>query len=302
MINKRVKKWCFRTALALLAFIIVAYLGISVFLGFSMTRTKRLPLEANPASLGLEYRDVSFKSTEDEILLRGWYMPVGDSEEIIIIVHGADGNRADPSIGLLDIAYGLVDHGYNVLTFDLRGHGESDGNRISAGYYEKRDLEGALGYVKSLGFEDIGVIGFSIGAVTAIYATADNEDIDAVVADSSSADLNDIIAPEFSKRTNFPRFFLPPLLFMVKIIFGVDFTAIKPVEVVADIAPRPVLFIHGKLDDTFPVEHASRLYQAADNPNSQLWIVPDAGHVRSYIEHPEEYMDRVLSFFDGALR
>jgi len=106
----------------------VAFLGISGFLGYSMTKVKRVPIEGNPALLSLEYESVSFLSRDDELTLRGWYLSANDSEQVIIVVHGGDENRVDPSIGILDIAAGLVNHGYNVLMFDLRGHGESGGN------------------------------------------------------------------------------------------------------------------------------------------------------------------------------
>jgi len=295
-------KWFLRLGLPLVLVVVIAFLGISGFLGYSMTKVKRVPIEGSPALLGLEYEEVSFSSRDEELTLRGWYLPVEGSEQVIIMVHGADGNRADPSIGMLDIALGLVEHGYNVLMFDLRGHGESDGNRMSAGHYEKRDLLGAVDYVRGLGFEQIGVLGFSMGAVTALMATAENSDIDAVVADSSFADLKDMMEPEFAKRTKFPKFFLPTLLFVVKIIYGVDFNAIKPVELVSEIAPRPIFFVHGELDETVPLEHAYRLHQASQNPQNQLWVVPKAGHVSSYVNYPEEYMNKITTFFDGVLR
>jgi len=295
-------KWFLRIGLPLIIVVVVAFLGISVFLGHSMTAVERVPIEGNPALLGLSYEEVSFPSVDNGLTLHGWYLPVQDSESVIIMIHGADGNRADSSIGMLEIASGLVEHGYNVLMFDLRGHGESEGNRMSAGFYEKRDLLGAVDYVKGRGFERIGVLGFSVGAATALTGTAESDDIDAVVADSSFADLKEMMEPEFSKRTKFPKFFLGPLLFMVKIMYGVDFNAIKPVESVPRIEPRPILFIHGELDDTVPLEHAYRLRDASQNPESQLWVVPEAGHVRAYITHPEEYISRITAFFDGVLR
>jgi len=110
-----------------------------------------------------------------------------------------------------------------------------------------------------------------------------------------------MMEPEFSKRTKFPRFFLPPLLSMVKIMYVVDFNAVKPLAVGSDITPRPVFFIHGELDDTVPVNHAHGLQQASQNPKNQLWVVPEAGHVKAYATHPEEYMDKITSFFDEAL-
>jgi fermentation-respiration switch protein FrsA (DUF1100 family) len=295
-------KWWLKLILAVLLAAIAAFLGISVYLGHSMTDIERVPITETPAICGLDYEEVSFPSRVDELTLYGWYLPAEGSNEVIIMVHGAEQHRADPGIGMLDIACGLVGHDYNVLMFDLRGHGESDGDRMSAGYYEVRDLGGAVDYVVGLGFEDIGVLGFSMGAVTAIMTAADCDDIDVIVADSAYADLNDMIEPQFAERTSFPSFFLRPLLFMVKMMYGVDFTAIKPVEVVGDIAPRPILFIQGELDDTVPVAHAYRLYEASNNLLNQLWVIPDVGHVEAYLSYPEEYMERVTDFFDDALR
>jgi len=295
-------RWWLKVILGIILAAIAAFLGISVYLGHSMTAVERVPVTETPSHCGLEYEEVSFPSRVDELTLYGWYLPAEGSGEIIIMVHGAEQHRADPVAKMLDIACGLVGHGYNVLMFDLRGHGESEGDRMSAGYYEPRDLGGAVDYVVGLGFEDIGVLGFSMGAVTAILTAAECEDIDVIVSDSAYADLNDMIEPQFVERSSFPKFFLRPLLFMVKMMYGVDFTAIKPVEVVGDIAPRPILFIHGELDDTVPVVHAHSLLEASNNPLNELWVISDAGHVEAYITYPEEYMSRVTAFFDEALR
>jgi fermentation-respiration switch protein FrsA (DUF1100 family) len=295
-------KWFLRVGLPLILIVVIAFLGISGYLGYSMTRVERVPVEEEPALLGLTYENVSFTSADGKLNLSGWYFPVKDSERVIIMVHGADGNRADPSIGMLDIASDLVKNNYNVLAFDLRGHGESEGSWMSAGYYEKIDLLGAVDYVKGCGLERIGVLGFSVGAATALMAAAESGDIDAIVADSSFADLKDMMAPEFSKRTKFPQFFLQPLLAMVKIMYGVDFNAVKPADAVPRIAPRPIFFIHGELDETVPLEHAYRLHQVSQNKGNQLWVVPEVGHVRAYTTHPEEYIAKVTAFFDSVLR
>lgn len=295
-------KWWLRVILAIVLAAIAAFLGISVYLGHSMTAIERVPVTETPSLCGLDYEEISFPSRVDELTLYGWYLPAEDGDEVIIMVHSAEQHRADPGVKMLDIACGLVEHGYSVLMFDLRGHGESDGDRMSAGYYETRDLLGAVDYVEGLGFEDIGVLGFSMGAVTTLMTAAECDDIDAIVSDSAYADLNDMLEPQFAERTSFPKFFLRPLLFMVKMMYGIDFTAIKPVEVVGEIAPRPIFFIQGELDDTVPVAHAYSLLEASNNPQNELWVVPDVGHMEAYITYPEEYMSRVTAFFDDALR
>jgi len=299
--NWDMKMW-HKLLIAVILVVLIVFIGISGYLGYSMTRLERVPLERNPGALGLTYENVSFQSIDDELTLRGWFLSNPDSEQVIVMVHGNECNRDDPSIGTLDIASQLVEHDYNVLMFDLRGCGESGGDMVSGGLYEKRDLEGAVKYLKERDFDHIGVLGFSLGAVTSLLTVAEDKDINAVVADSSFADLGDIMGPEFSKRTKAPAIFLQPILFMIKIMYGVDFNAIKPVESVTGITSTPIFFIHGGEDETIPVEHAYRLKQASQNPRNQLWVVAGAGHARSYITYPEEYIRRVTEFFDAALK
>ncbi len=291
-----------KIGLPIILALVVIFVGISGYLGYTMTRTARIPVAGTPASLNLMYEDVSFPSRNEKLTLRGWFLPAANSDRVVIMVHGNGQNRNDPSIGTLDIANELVKHGFNVLMFDLRGYGESDGSTVSGGYYEKEDLEGAVNFVTTRGFEQVGVLGFSLGAVTSLLSAAEDMDIDAVVADSSFADLNDIMGPEFAKRTRAPSFFLKPILFMIKVMFGVDFAAIRPIEAVPEIAPRPVFFIHGELDETIPVAHAYRLFEVSSNPENELWVVTDAGHTKSFKIHPEEYIAKVTAFFDKALR
>ncbi len=287
-------------SLALILLIVIAIFGISGYAAYSMTVTTRQPITQTPAQYGIKYSDISFSST-DGLALRGWWLEGSQGHSVIIMVHGVDSNRADPSIKMMDIAAQLVSHGYNVLTFDLRGHGESAGAHVSAGYFEKRDMLGAVNYARQKGMNEIGVLGFSMGAASSLMATAESQDIKAVVVDSSYADLEEIINYQFSKRSNLPGFFIPLILFMDKTMYGIDFKAVKPVEAVKS-ATCPVFIIVGGQDDTVTTDQAQRLFQASRNPQSRLWIVPEAKHTGSYVARPKEYIDRVESFFDGALK
>jgi fermentation-respiration switch protein FrsA (DUF1100 family) len=295
------KKWL-KIGLAVILAAVIIFVGISAYLGYSMTRVKRVALTENPSVMSLAYENVAFTSLDKNLVLRGWFLPGGTGEPVIIMVHGNGYNRDDSSIGTLAIAAQLINDGYNVLMFDLRGYGESDGSTVGGGYLEKRDLEGAVAYMKSRGFNRIGVIGFSLGAVTLLLAAAEDQDINAVISDSAFADLNDLMGPQFAERTKAPVIFLHPILFMIKIMYGVDFAAIRPVDVVAEIKTRPILFIHGAADETIPVSHAYRLFAAAQNPLDQLWIVPGAGHTQSYKTQPEEYISKITEFFNTALK
>jgi alpha-beta hydrolase superfamily lysophospholipase len=275
-------------------------LGISLYAAYSMTKVVRAPFEKKPDNLGLKYVDVSFPS-RDGLTLRGWWLEAGDSSRAVVMVHGANGHRADSGIKMLDIAREMVNAGYNVLMFDLRGHGQSEGEHISLGYYEQRDLLGAIDYVKQRGMSKIGVIGFSMGAATALMTAASCKQIDAIVADSSFAYLADIVEPQFSKRSSLPKLFIPLILFVAKKVHGIDLSVPRSVDAVKQFTTPPILIIHGGQDKTVPVEHASILARASRNPNTRLWIVPEAEHVGSYRARPKEYITQVLSFFDQAL-
>ena len=294
------KKW-HKYGIILIAAIIVVFISVSGYMGYTMTRQERVPLERNPGDVGLAYEEVVFPDIDEDLILQGWFLTGNSNDRVVITVHGNEANRDDPTIGTLDIAAALIDHGYNVLMFDLRGCGESEGGMVSGGYHEKKDVLGAVEYVRKRGFSNIGVIGFSLGSVSTLLAAAETKDIDAIVADSSYADLNDIMGPEFSKRTKAPQILLKPMLFMIKVMFGVDFSAIRPIDCVPEINPRPIFFIHGEEDDTIPVEHAERLYHAVENPLNRLWIVPNTNHVRAYTTNSEEYIINVTEFFDTAL-
>ena len=73
-----------------------------------------------------------------------------------------------------------------------------------------------------------------------------------------------------------------------------------PLRWVGRLAPRPLLIIHGGQDKDVPVSEAYRLYEAASDPK-ELWVVEEAGHRQVDQIYPDEYMSKVLAFFDNWL-
>jgi len=295
------KKKVIKAIVITIVVLLCIYFGISGYMASALTNLERVLVTESPSSYGLSYEEVSFPSRVDNLTLRGWYIGGSEGHPVIIMVHGAEGNRASPSMGMLELASSLVAEGYSVLMFDLRGHGESGGAHMSGGYYEKRDLLGAVDYLEGRGAVDIGVLGFSLGAAVAILAAAEEPGISAIVADSSFADLTDIINREAEIRSGLPGWFTPGYLLMTRAMYGVDLEAVKPIDAVAEIAPRPIFFIHGEADDFIPVAHVNRLYEASNNQSNLLWTVPGAKHLEPYKIVPIEYIERVTTFFDKEL-
>jgi fermentation-respiration switch protein FrsA (DUF1100 family) len=194
--------------------------------------------------------------------------------------------------------------GYNVLCFDFRAHGLSDGRFTSVGHHETNDVLGAVEYLKQRPEIDatrIGVIGFSMGAAATIQAAARSTDVAAVVADSSYATFLDAAKYSFRLVTRVPHFPIAPLAMRwAKWIMHVDANQLRPLDVIGRIAPRPILITHGELDEIVPIRHAQMLFKAAGEPK-ELWSAPDAHHVGLRDTDPETYFLKVESFFRQAL-
>jgi fermentation-respiration switch protein FrsA (DUF1100 family) len=83
-------------------------------------------------------------------------------------------------------------------------------------------------------------------------------------------------------------------------IVNVDAAQMRPIDVIGQISPRPVLITHGELDEIVPVRHARTLFKAAGEPK-ELWIVPDAHHVGARDTDTDGYFVRIERFMRAAL-
>ncbi len=63
----------------------------------------------------------------------------------------------------------------------------------------------------------------------------------------------------------------------------------------------PIFFIHGENDYEVPVENVVKLSRQSSNSEDQLWIVPEAGHVEASKVAEEEYITKIVEFFDKIL-
>ncbi|HLO29484.1 MAG TPA: alpha/beta fold hydrolase, partial [Anaerolineales bacterium] len=146
-------------------------------------------LQAN----GIEFQDVEL-TTEDNVKVSAWYTPPKNGA-VILVAHGYGDKRPE------DFYVLFASHGYGVIAWDFRAHGKSEGEFSSLGYYEILDAKAALDFVLAQpGVQHIGAWGGSMGAVTMIRATARYPEIEALVADSPFATLED----EMNLRVPFP--------------------------------------------------------------------------------------------------
>jgi pimeloyl-ACP methyl ester carboxylesterase len=293
---RRLARWYrLRTVILVLGeTLAVIYVLIPAYGAYHATHPTRVPVAGSPASLGMACEDVAMPA-EGGVLLRGWYVPSRNGAAIIAL-HGSDGNREQ----LLWHAQALAEKGYGVLLFDLRAHGQSDGTVFPV-TDASPDVRAAVAYLRSRKEVDpqrIGALGLSLGAHVILQAAAQDPSLQALVADGASFNAMDDVLPLPAQYrllyVAMPMWWMTDR--MSDLMSGVP---ARPLTVlVGKIAPRPILFISSNQEPE-PFMNR-RLYERA-GPTAQLWELPDTGHVGGIFAHPEEYKQRMLSFFDAAL-
>jgi dienelactone hydrolase len=290
-----------RLAVALVVVLALGYAGISVYMADKLTSATHTPTSTLPSDYGAAYETVRFPSAVDGIPLEGWYID-SPGKRVILLLHANGGVRDCVFVGLGDIAKGLWQNGFDVLAFDLRAHGKSGGDRVGFGGSEVRDVAGAVAYLKTRGVNQVGAMGFSLGADTALIAAPDIPELRAIVADSAFADLPLVLETELPKASGLPAFFNPGVILAARLTVGLDASSISPRSSVARLGDRPLFLIHGALDSTVNVSQAYTLQKAAAaNPNMQSWVVADAEHARAFKQHPEEFITRTVAFYNRYL-
>ena len=311
-------RWLVATFLAASMLVTTAYTVTSAYIATQLVQRAQLPYHTTPANYHLTFRDVSFPSREDHLLLRGWFLPgmLADGrmtvQHTIIMVHGYPGNRATESVGLLAIAQGFVHHGFAVLTFDLRAAGQSAPAPESMGLFEQRDVLGAVDFLQSgpLPYPQLGrpqaIVGWgvSMGASTLLLAAAREPAIQAVVSDSAYGDVVSIMRASLPYHSHVPSLFALGVFQTTNAIYGVDLSQVRPVDVVSKLAPRPVFFIHCDSDHTVPSAQMERLAQAAravPGAHVQTWLITGGDHAQAFLKTGDVYITRVVDFYTAAL-
>lgn len=302
--TRTLKWWIHRIIVTVVVLLLTGYFGTAFFVASIITMPARRAPAGDPQSnVGLAYQDITFPARQDHIPISAWFIPHAESNRAIILVHGSNQNRSGLfHTSTLSLTKGLSDQGFNILMLDLRGHGLSGDSRYTYGIRERRDILGAVDWLRQEhGFEEgtIGVLGLSLGAVSTIGAAAEEPAIGAIVADSGFAEFKTLLENSFTDQSKLPNFFLPAASIAVHVLVGEDVIKFRPVDEIKHIAPRPVFIIHSQGDTLIPVDHAYHLKEAL--PSAELWVIDSKGHTNTYTHDKEQYLARVSAFFDASL-
>jgi fermentation-respiration switch protein FrsA (DUF1100 family) len=270
------------------------YLAVSLFVALRFTTPNRQAPERLPADVGLEYREVSFEST-DGVPLAAWWVPPakGESSRAAVLVHGWEGDKSD--LHVVETAQVYAHAGYGVLMLDLRGNGGSGDERRTLGYKETSDVHGTLAWLDEEGFEPGEVVlhGWSMGGAT-VVRSAPGTGVAAVVEEAGYADLPLILRKQISEATGLPRLFYPGVLLAAKYFLGFDPWTVQPSEDAARLREEgvPLFVIHSTDDEVVPFEHAELFERAY--PEAAFWKVEGVNHAQTYTR--PDYEERLLGF------
>lgn len=217
--------------------------------------------------------DHFFLTTDDGLKISVYEVVVENPRGVIVCM----GGMFTPSATIyLAHARLFKENGYATIMFDMRAHGESDGDRICLGYKEPLDVKAVVKYIKekpSYNNVPIVVMGLSMGAVTAINSMGEMPEIDGVISLSAYSSYEDIFYENMVKQSprllsRIVKIFVP---LAVRIKYKVNPYLIKPVKEIKKIGNRPVLLMHTKGDTDASFENFERILKEAP------------GHVETFV-------------------
>jgi uncharacterized protein len=259
---------------------------------------------------------VRFRSF-DGTSLRGMHLrakPTGESKGTVVFCHeyGSD------MYSCARYAKAILEAGFDLFTFDFRGHGESScpkSYRVLQ-WPSDRDLEDVLGACAHVASnleaegkpQNIGIMGISRGAGAALLAAASDPHIKAICCDGAFSTDTTLVA--FMKRwahifarvrlvyenhtDHFWHFLLWLMMRFAQPRMGCRYPSV--LKALEDMKPRPIFFIHGQRDRYITIDQTHILHQAAPSPR-YLWVVPGAKHNQSVDVEPRQYAARTVAFF-----
>ena len=212
---------------------------------------------------------------------------------VIIYLHGNSSSRLE-GIGMLRE---ILKRDINLFVFDFPGCGLSEGEFISLGYHESRDVKIIVDFIEKIpGVGAIGLWGRSMGAATTMIYAHKDERIKAIVMDSPFADFNILARESVLKEIKLPNFLIQGALKIVRMTIkkknDLDIEKLKPI----DSAPKtfqPVIFIHANNDELINSHHSTMLFNAYAGKNKEFKKV--VGNHNS--KRPNFTIKKVMEFF-----
>lgn len=283
--------------------IITGVIGVSYNIAHRLTHPKRSNISAPPDQAALIYENILVK-TSDNLTIKGWFLPAQSegvkqtTTQTIIFAHHYGGARTSDEFGSLEFFKHFLPQGYNIIAFDFRNSGLSEGEMTTMGVNEQQDLAAIIDWCNlRVPNGEIVLWGFSMGAAVSLNSGWQFPNVVGVIADSSFSDLSSYCLEmlEVWAPVN-PVVFSYPIFLISQHVFGIKAQKMSPIKAIPQYKDAQVLLIHSHRDKIIPVQHAVQLYHAADQRQCELFILPSENHAASYFTNSEVYLQKVFTF------
>lgn len=272
----------------------------SLFISKGFFRPKKEPQDTPkndpPQKERIHYEEIQTKTT-DKLILHGYFFKAKEkTDNTILFLHGRSGNVLHYYPICLRLQKGLENAGINtnILIFDYRGFGNSEGRRPTRSTVLK-DAYSAYSYlrdIKSIPPNKICLIGHSSGAAVALGLTAILQEMgekvnSVIIASSYSSPKAAFISACEAKKVKPSKILL----------YLISNKLLNPEKLVQYINGIPLIFLHGGKDHLFPTEHPKRLHTLANGNNKHLAILDEAGHANLFDYLKEEHFKILGNLF-----
>ena len=239
----------------------------------------------------LEKKDYTVTSYDGYVLHAQFLKNPGDTNRFVIISHGNTGNR----FGSMKYACMYQEKGFNVIVYDLRGHGVDEPTFCTYSVRERKDLMAMIldGRDRFPHASLFGIHGESLGAAASIAVLEEKPPVDFVVADCGFSDIVPVLKTKASDM-HAPDFLIDLASVFVRARFGCSFSQMRPIESL-DKNMIPILFIHGEDDHFISPEHSKRMKEATKG-YAEIHLFSGAGHAMSILADPKAYREYVDKF------
>ncbi len=280
---------------------------ISFISAYKITHPSKLETPQITSNIAPNYKNISFYTGETEEKINGWFFPSGTSKTSVLLVHGYGKNRLQFDEETFKLISRLTNESLNVLTFDLRGSGNSSGSITTFGKNETADVLSAIKYLKQQGTDRIILMGFSTGASSCLSAVVESpykESIIGVIGDSPYSTVDNYIdhainSNSFLSETPFRQaveFFVRKL---TKVSSNMDI-----IPKISSLIQTPLLLIDGVQQDIPASDNTRLLYEMCYRKkpaNANYWNSESQEYCQSFSHNPENYMDKVVEFINGCI-
>lgn len=286
------KKRLIIIAVLLVIAIPLAGMGLANLVVYDLSRPK--PAQIPPSASFGDYKVEEVKLTaSDGIQISGWLARV-PGKKAVILLHGISANRMQH----MEKAALYTQLGYAVLSYDARSHGASQTTVVTGGWTERLDLEAAVAYMRSQGYEDIGLDGFSMGAATITFANQDEIKPAFIVLESCYKDVDTLIHNAV-ERMHLPGFFALPVLSRIASKMGAPIDQLSPIARLPHIT-APTLMLLGDSEFQVHKDQADEMLAACGAKVKQLFMFEHAGHDVFSATQPDLYKTTLMAFLKAA--